>query len=61
MSFEFYFWVSFMVTFLCGIMIPSEMSPFDNLIGTLLCSLFGLILWPFFVISFIRTFFFKNS
>jgi hypothetical protein len=37
------------------------MSPFDNLIGTLLCSLFGLILWPFFVISFIRTFFFKNS
>lgn len=53
--FRIYFWVTYAVSVYCLMHIPTKMSKFDNFAGTLLASMFGFVLWPFFVAALLKT------
>jgi len=44
-----YYWVSFGVSLICLLRLPSKLDGMHNFGGSVLCSMFGFALWPLFV------------
>lgn len=49
-----YYWITFWATLHCAWQIPSKLSAGNNLMGSLLLSMFGFFLWPLFLAAYIK-------
>lgn len=50
-GFTLYFWLSFLFSFYVCLRIPSNLSTLDNVIGSLIVSVFGFAMWPFMIVA----------
>lgn len=49
-----YYWLAFVFSFWVCMKIPSKMDRFDNISGSVLVAMFGFVLWPFFLVAYVR-------
>lgn len=50
-----YYWVSFVLSLYWILKVPSKLKGVDNLFGSLICAMFGFLLWPLYLAAYIKT------
>jgi hypothetical protein len=44
-----YYWITFGVSLICLLRLPSKLDGMDNFGGSTLCAMFGFVFWPLFI------------
>ncbi len=50
-----YCWIAVATSFWMLLRIPTKMNAVDNFFGTGICAIFGVFLWPFYLVAFIKS------
>lgn len=51
----YYYWLSFTITFVSCLKLPTTMNGLDNFMGSWIVSMFGFVVWPFALFALIKT------
>jgi hypothetical protein len=54
-SLNIYSWVAVAASFWMLHSIPTKLNTVDNLFGTAICAVFGVFLWPIYLVAFIKS------